>query len=108
MNFYHESYEKHMECESRVAKSKEGLGKLTQKIEEIKQGSSQLIQRTLKVIKIYTQIRFLLSNNKIHIYSRIRNTRSTRIKSIRQSCMQAHQSKAIYIYLKRVIFHYIS
>jgi hypothetical protein len=49
MNFYHESYDKHVDCELRIGKSKEGLSQLTQRVEEIKQGSIQLKQRTLKV-----------------------------------------------------------
>jgi hypothetical protein len=49
MNFYHESYDKHVDCELRIGKSKEGLSQLTQRVEEIKQGSLQLKQKAFKV-----------------------------------------------------------
>ena len=48
MNFYHESYEKHVDCEIRIGKSKQGLSKLTQRVDEIKVGSMQIKQKALK------------------------------------------------------------
>ena len=99
--FYHESYDKHIDCESRFNKSHGGIQALRNNLDYFKSKSKELILDIIKVRYDYDSF-FLLWSPNIYCWIffwslRIRNITLARFKACPSRTIRLHQDKAIYI-----------